>query len=121
KNQVKIGKDCYIAAFCFLQGCFGLEIGDYVSIAPGVKIFSDSGPNVGDLTKIYPMKQGKVIISDHAWIGANVVILPGVEVGSRSVIATNSVVSEDVPPGVVVGGIPAKFIKKINMDILNKE
>lgn len=112
-NLVKIGHDCYIGAFCYMQGVYGLEIGDNVSFAPGVKIFSDSGPNSGPLLRAYPIKKGKIIIGDGAWICANAVILPGVKIGKNSVIAANSVVSSDVPDGVVVGGAPAQFIKNV--------
>lgn len=115
KNPAKIGKDCYVGAFCYMQGVYGLEVGDNVSFAPGVKIFSDSGPNSGLLEKAYPIKEGPVKIGDGAWICANVVILPGVTIGKNSIVGANSVVSTDVPEGVVFAGAPAKFIKKINL------
>jgi UDP-3-O-acyl-N-acetylglucosamine deacetylase len=123
KNTAKIGKDCYIGAFCYMQGVFGLEIGDNVSFAPGVKIFTDSGPNSGPLEKAYPIKEGPVKIGDGSWICANAVILPGVSIGKNSIVGANSVVHSDVPEGVVFSGTPAKFVKKINLgeSILNKE
>lgn len=114
KNPAKIGKECYVGAFCYMQGVYGLEIGDNVSFAPGVKIFTDSGPNSGPLEKAYPIKSGPVKIGDGAWICANAVILPGVTIGKNSIVGANSVVHSDVPDGVVFSGAPAKFVKKIN-------
>lgn len=113
ENPAKIGKDCYIGAFCYFQGVFGLEIGDNVSFAPGVKIFSDSGPNSGPLLRHYPTKEGRVVIGDGSWICANAVILPGVTIGKNSVVGANSVVKDDVPNDVVVSGSPAKIVKRL--------
>lgn len=59
--------------------------------------------------------EGDVIIGDHVWIGNNVFIGPGRRVGDRSVIGANSVVTHDVPPGSVVGGIPARVIRAIRL------
>jgi dTDP-4-amino-4,6-dideoxygalactose transaminase/acetyltransferase-like isoleucine patch superfamily enzyme/UDP-3-O-acyl-N-acetylglucosamine deacetylase len=116
KIGAKIGKDCYIGAYCYFQGVFGLEIGDNVTFAPGVQIFTDSGPNNGPLLKAYPIQEGPVKIKDGAWICANAVILPGVTIGKNSIIGANSVVHTDVPDGVVFAGSPAKFVKKINLE-----
>ncbi len=55
-----------------------------------------------------------VVIEDGVWLGEGCVILKGVTVGTRSVVGANAVVTRDVPPGVVVGGIPARVIKKID-------
>jgi galactoside O-acetyltransferase len=59
-----------------------------------------------------------VIIEDDVWIGTRAVILPGVRIGYGSVIAAGSVVTKDVPPMTVVAGIPAKPIKKIEVESL---
>ncbi|MCZ2083871.1 MAG: sugar O-acetyltransferase, partial [Flavobacteriales bacterium] len=57
---------------------------------------------------------GKIHIKKNAWIGANVTILQGVTIGENSVVAAGAVVSKDVPDNTIVGGIPAKILKKIN-------
>jgi acetyltransferase-like isoleucine patch superfamily enzyme len=53
----------------------------------------------------------KVIICDDVWIGANCIVLPGVTIGSGSVVAAGSVVTKDIPNNCIVGGIPAKIIR----------
>lgn len=59
-----------------------------------------------------------VLIQDHVWVGAGAIILSGVTIGERAIIAAGSVVKEDVPPRWVVAGVPAKQIRQIsNMDI----
>ena len=66
--------------------------------------------------KIPMSKQGsisaKVIIEDDVWIGMRVIILPGVKIGRSSIIGAGAVVTHDVLPFTVVGGVPAKFIKE---------
>ena len=57
-----------------------------------------------------------IVIEDNVWLGANVVVMPGVTIGKHSVVAAGSVVTKDVPPDTVVGGVPAKIIKKLNFD-----
>lgn len=53
----------------------------------------------------------KVIIEDDVWIGARVVILPGVKIGSGSILGTASVVTKDIPPYAIIGGNPARLIR----------
>ena len=57
-----------------------------------------------------------IVIEDNVWLGANVVVMPGVTIGKHSVVAAGSVVTKDVPPDTIVGGVPAKVIKKLNFE-----
>ncbi len=114
EQPAKIGDDFFIGAHCYLNGYYGLEIGHRVTLAAGVMIFSDSGPNMSpELQRTYPIVKGKVTIGNDVWIGAHAVILPGVRIGDRVVIGAQSLVTEDVPPGCVVGGTPARILKRI--------
>lgn len=113
-----IGNDVYIAQ--------GLEIvdqtlsnlvvlGNRVTIAPRVTLVLSASPNNSKLKHIYPRKLGRITIEDDAWIGTGAIILPGVRIGKMSIVAAGAVVTDDVPPLTVVGGIPAKVIKKLEL------
>jgi acetyltransferase-like isoleucine patch superfamily enzyme len=89
----------------------GITIEDGVLIAPKVSLLSEGHP-------LSPQERHALVpkpihIKKNAWIGANATILQGVTIGENSVVAAGSVVSKDVPDNVVVGGTPAKIIKKI--------
>lgn len=59
-----------------------------------------------------PLTTAPITICDGVWIGARATVLPGVTIGEGAVVAANAVVTKDVPPWVIVGGNPAKIIKK---------
>ena len=93
-----------------------VTIGNNVMIAPNTLITTVNHP-------LNPMGRRKhlciakpVKIGNDVWIGANVVILPGVTIGNNVVIAAGAVVTKDIPDNVLVGGIPAKIIKFIPND-----
>lgn len=113
---VKIGNDCYIGMNCCLNGYDAeLIIGNNVSIASNVTIITGSGPNASsEMQKYYPIVKDPIKIGDHSWIGDNVTILPGVNLGKFCVVAANSVVKNSFADYSVVGGNPAKLIKKLN-------
>lgn len=109
-----VGDDFFIGAHCYLNGYYGLEIGDRVTIAHGAMIFSDSGPNTSpELQKIYPIVSGRVVIGNDVWVGAQAIIMPGVQIGERVVIGAHSMVHENVPSGSVVAGTPARIVKRL--------
>ena len=92
-----------------------VTIGSHVNLAQGITVtalnhnFEDTNERI-DLQGI-TTKQ--VIINDDVWIGANAVILPGVTIGRHAVVAAGAVVTTDVPENTVVGGVPAKIIKRL--------
>lgn len=115
KNQLEIGESSYIGMFSILNGFSRkLTIGKHVSIAQNVNIMTDSGPNASEeMQKIFPLISGEVQIGDHSWIGANVVIMPGVQLGNFCVVAANSFVNKSFPDYSMIGGNPAKLIKTL--------
>jgi acetyltransferase-like isoleucine patch superfamily enzyme len=91
-------------------------IGHNVSIAQNVNIMADSGPNASPLMQqYYPLITGSVTIGDHSWIGANAIIMPGVELGDFCVVAANSFVNKSFPSGSVIGGNPAKLLRTLTV------
>jgi len=92
-----------------------VNIGHHVNLAQGITVtalnhnFEDSEKRIDE----QGVSTTPVVIEDDVWIGANAVILPGVRVGTHSVVAAGAVVTKDVPSHSIVAGIPAKIIKKI--------
>ena len=90
-------------------------IGNHVNLAQGITVtalnhnFEDASKRIDE----QGISTKPVVIGDDVWIGANAVILPGVTIGSHCVVAAGAVVTKDVPDNCVVGGVPAKLIKKI--------
>jgi len=91
-----------------------LTLEDDVGIGPFVIILIHTSPGAPFLEKVYPTQTLPVTIKTGAWIGARVTILGGVTIGEHSVVAAGSVVTRDVPPYTVVGGVPAVRVRRIN-------
>ena len=90
-----------------------ITLGDRVTIAPQTTFVVSSSPNNSKLKDIYPRRFGNIVVEDDAWIGTGAIILPGVVIGRMSVVGAGAVVVSDVQPFTVVGGVPAKVIRKI--------
>jgi acetyltransferase-like isoleucine patch superfamily enzyme len=91
-----------------------VSIGHHVMVAPNVMI---AGGNHGTKLNGVPMtlqpcEARGILIGDDVWIGANAVIVDGVEIGSGAVVAAGAVVTKNVPPNVVVAGVPARVIRE---------
>ena len=111
-GAVSIGKDCQINEHAFLQGAI---IGDNVMIAPYVALIANKKDvNSTDIlmSTVEKEKGLKIIIEDDVWIGRNAIVMPGVRIGKGSIIGAGSVVTKDVEPFSVMGGVPATLIKK---------
>jgi acetyltransferase-like isoleucine patch superfamily enzyme len=113
--NVKLGKNVYLNFHAvFLDTCF-ITIGSRTLVGPNVSFFSAMHPIDPVLRQgTKGPESGKEIhIGEDCWIGGNVVILPGVNIGRGSVVGAGSVVTKSVPDFTVVAGNPAKFIRKI--------
>ena len=92
-----------------------VTIGSHVNLAQGITVtalnhnFEDKNKRIDE----QGVSTKPVVIGDDVWIGANAVILPGVTIGKHAVVAAGAVVTTDVPENTVVGGVPAKVIKKL--------
>ena len=108
-----IGDHTFINHNAYLMDCADITIGKWCFF----------GPNLGLYTAIHPMlakernlgleKALPITIGDNVWFGANVTVLPGVTIGSNTVIGAGSVVTHDIPDGVVAFGNPCKVIREI--------
>lgn len=109
---IRIGNNCSLNPFSIIYGQGNVIIGDYVRIAAHCVIVSSNHIFEDlDIPICFQGVQSKgVIIEDDVWIGAGVKILDGVRIHSGAVIAAGSVVTNDVPPLSIYGGIPARLI-----------
>ena len=110
-KNITIGKNVFINSCCHFQDQGGITIGDGTLIGHSVVLATinhDLRPSMNRKNHYSPIH-----IGNHVWIGSNVTILSGVTVGDWSVVAAGAVVTKDVPPMTVVGGVPAKVIRTI--------
>jgi maltose O-acetyltransferase len=108
---IEIGNYSELGTNCLIQT--GTKIGDYVIMGPDVKIYTK---NHGYSRLDIPIALQEIVyeptqIGNDVWLGANVVITPGVKIGNHVIIAAGAVVTKDVPDFAIVGGVPAKIIK----------
>ena len=111
---VSIGDHSIIGNDAFLDGRYGLRIGSNVNIGGEVAIFT-AEHDVDD--PAFKMVGGAVAIDDYVYIGSRATILPGVTVGKGAVVAAGALVTRDVLPYAVVGGVPARKIKERSRDL----
>jgi acetyltransferase-like isoleucine patch superfamily enzyme len=113
-GAVEIGSRCSVNPYCVLYGTGGLTIGSFVRIAAHTVIVAAS--HRFDRTDVPITAQGStaegIIIDDDVWIGAGVRVLDGVRIGRGAIVAAGAVVRSDVEPYSIVGGVPAKFLKR---------
>lgn len=114
--NVKIGKDTFIGHQSVITGGLAkIEIGSYCDISDRVSIVC--GTHEIDHKGIRSAGKGigkDIKIGNGVWIGYGSIILPGVTIGDRAIIAAGSVVNKDVDESTIVGGNPMKFIRQIN-------
>jgi acetyltransferase-like isoleucine patch superfamily enzyme len=113
-NRVYIGEDIIIIDDLG-DTQFNLSIGDRASISPRVTFVLHTQPNESRIAPYVNSHKGSITIDSDAWIGTGAVILPNVTIGEGAVVGANSVVTRSVAPYTVVGGVPAREIKQVNV------
>lgn len=140
-KKVEIGTFTYgeLHAMMWANPGARLQIGTFVSIAPGVKFILE-GNHPYDSISTYPigveaddwiidntntthvaLSNGPICVKDDVWIGTNSIIMSGVTINQGAIVAAGSIVTKDVPPYTIVGGNPAKPIKcRFNEAVIEK-
>ena len=110
-DKLKVGKFCSIACgakFLFTSANYTMHS---ISTYPFPIFFEEWGLDVTNITSAWDNK-GDIVIGNDVWIGYEAIVLSGVTIGDGAIIGTRAVVTKDVPPYTIVGGIPAKPIRK---------
>ncbi len=105
--NITIGRGTIIGDHIFLDGRAKINIGSHTDIASQVMIYN-SEHDLSDPS--FKATEEPVTVGDYCFIGPRVIIMPGVNIGRGAIVAGGAVVTKDVPPGTIVGGVPAKVI-----------
>lgn len=113
-SNIRLGRKCYFNFNCVVLDVCPVTVGDHTLFGPAVQIYTASHPLDAELRRTQEFGKPVVIGSD-VWVGGGAIILPGVTVGSRSVIGAGSVVTRDVPEGVLAAGNPCRVIRPVSV------
>ena len=112
-KNIHIGQRVFINACCHFQDHGGIFIGDDCQIGHNVVFATlNHGLDPKDRKSTYP---APIVLGRNVWIGANATILQGVKIGDNAVVAAGAVVTKEVEPNTIVGGIPARVIRHIKL------
>ncbi|MHC9533518.1 sugar O-acetyltransferase [Dellaglioa sp. L3N] len=111
-KHISVGKDVFINRETMFTDLGGITLEDHVLIGPKASLITVNHPI--DPLKRRGLEVSPILIKENAWVGAGATILPGVTIGKNAIVAASATVTKDVPDNVIVAGIPAKIIKKID-------
>ena len=110
-RNIHVGRNVFINSCCHFQDQGGIYIDDGALIGHNVVLAT---LNHGQLPENrHDLLPSPIYIGKNVWIGASAVVLPGVRIGDGAIVAAGAVVTKDVPPNTVVGGVPARQLKSV--------
>ncbi len=113
-SRISMGRDCHVGERCYLwagDSTGRITLGDFVSLAPEVFVTASDYEFVeGKPFRSQPKRERDVKIGNDVWLGARVVVTAGVTIGDGCIVGAGAVVTKDIPPGSIAGGVPAKVI-----------
>jgi len=111
-SNIELGERVYFNFNCVILDVCTVKIGDFTLFGPAVQIYTATHPLNAELRR--KQESGKPIeIGSDVWVGGGAIICPGVKIGSRTVIGAGSVVTRNIPDGVVAAGNPCRVIREI--------
>ena len=118
-KNITVGEGVFINACCHFQDHGGVIIGDGCQIGHNVVFATlNHGLPPEERQTTYP---APIVLGRNVWVGSNATILPGMTIGDNAVVGAGAVVTKDVPPYTIVGGVPAKEIRKrFNSDMIEQ-
>jgi acetyltransferase-like isoleucine patch superfamily enzyme len=111
-KNIRIGSHFFANFNCVFLDSAPIQIGNHVLLGPNVQLYTSAHPLDTILRKKLFQFAQPIVIEDHVWIGGNVVINPGVTIGSNSVIGSGSVVTKSIPANVIAAGNPCRVIRE---------
>lgn len=112
-KNITVGKNVFVNACCHFQDHGGVTLGDGCLIGHNV-VFATLNHELAPERRAFTVA-APIVLGKKVWVGSNSTILQGVTIGDNAVIAAGSVVTKDVPANAIVGGVPAKFIRNIEL------
>ena len=110
--NITVGRAVFIGYECAFTGHAAINIADQVMIAHKVNLVTAGHPVQPEKRRAYITAE-PITIETNVWIGAAATVLPGVTIGADAVVAAGAVVTHDVPPATLVGGVPARVIREL--------
>jgi len=113
--QIFLGQRVFFNFNCVVLDVCPVEIGDFTMFGPAVQIYTATHPLEAGLRREREFAKPITIGSD-VWVGGGAIICPGIRIGSRSVIGAGSVVTRDLPEGVIAAGNPCRILREVPPD-----
>lgn len=113
QRLLAIGRTCWLNIGCVLDVHSEVTIGDRVQFGQQVMVLTHTHELGSRHARWGSLEAQPVSIGSGAWLGARATVLPGVTVGEGAVVAAGAVVTRDVPPNTLVGGVPARVIREL--------
>lgn len=114
-KNIHIGKNVFINSGCYFQDQGGITLKDGALIGHNVVMATLNHDFIPEKRKT--TIPAPIVIGENVWVGAHATIVGGVTIGKNSIVAAGAVVTRDVPPNVIVGGVPARIIKSLEYAI----
>lgn len=112
-SQIHVGRETFINFDCVFLDCARIEIGDHCQLGPGVHLYTathplDPEPRREGLEYALPIRIGR-----NVWLGGGTIVCPGIKIGDDTVVGAGSVVTRDLPSGVVAVGNPCRVLRDV--------